>query len=195
VTAESGQGWFEADALRRLVPIVALAVALVAVVTQPSTFPDLLLACLPVVAFTIWAYVPATPLLALTIAVIVPVVIAQRSGELEPLMFEASLLAFVVGLWSPSLKSAVPLGVLAAASPVLVAQVQEPAEVAVAIWIMGIAFPWSCRELSFARSASPISSRRRGASWRRVRWSPSGERSHVTFTTSSATGWRPSCSR
>jgi signal transduction histidine kinase len=70
------------------------------------------------------------------------VVIAQRSGELEPLMFEASLLAFVVGRWSTSLKSAVPLGVLAAATPVLVARVQEPAEVAVAIWIMGIAFPW-----------------------------------------------------
>jgi signal transduction histidine kinase len=142
VTAESGEGWFEADALRRLVPIVALAVALVAVVTQPSTFPDLLLACLPVVAFTVWAYVPATPLLALSIAVIVPVIIGQRSGELEPLMFEASLLAFVVGRWSPSLKSAVPLGVLAAATPVLVALVQDPAEVAVAIWIMGIAFPW-----------------------------------------------------
>jgi signal transduction histidine kinase len=86
--------------------------------------------------------VPSTPLLALSIAVIIPVVVAQRSGELEPLMFEASLLAFVVGRWSPSFKSAVPLGVLAAASPVLVALVQEPAEVAVAIWIMGIAFPW-----------------------------------------------------
>ena len=142
MTAESGQGWFEADALRRLVPIVALAVALVAVLTQPSTLPDLVLVCLPVVAFTIWAFVPATPLLALSIAVIVPVVIAQRSGELEPLMFEASILAFVVGRWSPSLKSAVPLGVLAAASPALVALVQEPAEVAVAIWTMGIAFPW-----------------------------------------------------
>ena len=85
---------------------------------------------------------PATPLLALSIAVIVPVVVAQRFGELEPIMFEASLLAFVVGRWSPSLKSAVSLGVLAASSPILVALVQEPAEVAVAIWIMGIAFPW-----------------------------------------------------
>jgi signal transduction histidine kinase len=142
VTAESGQGWFEADAPRRLVPIVALSVALLAAVTQPSTVPDLLLVCLPVLAFTIWAYVPATPLLALSIAVIVPLVVAQRSGELEPIMFEASLLAFVVGRWSPSLKSAVPLGVLAASSPVLVALFQEPAQVAVAIWIMGIAFPW-----------------------------------------------------
>jgi signal transduction histidine kinase len=143
VTGGSGQGWFEADALRRLVPIVALTVALVAVVTQPSSLADLLLAGVPVAAFYVWAYMPNTPLLALSVAVIVPVVVAQRSGQLEPLMFEASVLAFVVGRWSPSLKSAVPLGLLAAASPVLVALMQDPSEVAVAIWIMGIAFPWA----------------------------------------------------
>lgn len=82
-------------------------VALVVAVTQPSSLPDLLLAGAPVAAFYIWAFVPTTPLLALSVAVIVPVVIAQRSGRLEPLMFEASLLAFVVGRWSPSLRSAV----------------------------------------------------------------------------------------
>jgi len=143
VTGGSGQGWFEADAPRRLVPVVALTVALVAVVTQPSSLADLLLAGVPVAAFYVWAYLPNTPLLALSFAVIVPVVVAQRSGQLEPLMFEASVLAFVVGRWSPSLKSAVPLGLLAAASPVLVALMQDPSEVAVAIWIMGIAFPWA----------------------------------------------------
>jgi signal transduction histidine kinase len=143
VTDGSGQGRFEADALRRLVPIVALAIALVAVLTQPSSLPDLLLVVVPVAAFSIWAFVPATPLLVLSLAVIVPVVIAQRTGELEPLMFEASLLAFVVGRWSPSLRSAASLGVLAAATPVLVSLVQAPSEVAVAIWIMGIVFPWA----------------------------------------------------
>jgi signal transduction histidine kinase len=143
VTGGSGQGWFEADALRRLVPIVALTVALVAVVTQPSSPADLLLAGVPVAAFYVWAWVPKTPLLLLSVAVIVPVVVAQRSGELEPLMFEASVLAFVVGRWSPSLRSAAPLGLLAAATPVLVALMQDPSEVAVAIWIMGIAFPWA----------------------------------------------------
>jgi signal transduction histidine kinase len=143
VTGVSGQGWFEADALRRLVPIVGLTVALVAVVTQPSSPADLLLAGVPVAAFYFWAWVPKTPLLVLSVAVIVPVVVAQRSGELEPLMFEASVLAFVVGRWSPSLRSAVPLGLLAAATPVLVALMQDPSEVAVAIWIMGIAFPWA----------------------------------------------------
>ncbi len=143
VTGGSGQGWFEADALRRLVPIVALTVALVAVVTQPSSPADLLLAGVPVAAFYVWAWVPKTPLLVLSVAVIVPVVVAQRSGELEPLLFEASVLAFVVGRWSPSLRSAVPLGLLAVATPVLVALMQDPSEVAVAIWIMGIAFPWA----------------------------------------------------
>jgi signal transduction histidine kinase len=96
----------------------------------------------PVAAFAVWAFVPSTPLLALSVAVIAPVVLAQRTGELEPLMFEASVLAFVVGLWSPSLGSSVPLAILAAATPALVALVQDPADVAVAIWVMGILFPW-----------------------------------------------------
>jgi signal transduction histidine kinase len=142
VTDGSGQGWLEADALRRLVPIVALAVALVAAITQPSSPIDVLLAAVPVAAFAVWAFVPSTPLIALSVAVITPVVLAQRTGELEPLMFEASVLAFVVGLWSPSLGSSVPLAILAAATPALVALVQDPAEVAVAIWVMGILFPW-----------------------------------------------------
>jgi len=125
-------------------------VALVAAITQPSSPADLLLAAVPVAAFFVWAFVPRTPLLALSIAVIAPVVLAQRTGELEPVMFEASLLAFVVGRWSPSLGSSVPLALLAAATPVLVALVQEPAEVAVAIWVMGIAFPWAI-SLAFVR--------------------------------------------
>jgi signal transduction histidine kinase len=147
VTDGSGRGWFEADGLRRLVPIVGLVVALVAVITQPGSPIEVALVAVPVVAFFIWAFVPRTPLLALSIAVVAPVVLAQRSGELEPLMFEASLLAFVVGRWSTSIGFAATLGVLAAATPVLVAVVQEPAEVTVAIWVMGIAFPWAISRL------------------------------------------------
>jgi len=129
--------------LRRWVPVVALVIALVAVITQPSSIADQFLAGVPVVAFFVWAFVPKTPLLALSVAVIVPVVFVQRTGELEPIMFEASLLAFVVGRWCPSLARSLALGLLATASPVLVALVQEPAEVAVAIWILGIVFPWT----------------------------------------------------
>jgi signal transduction histidine kinase len=121
---------------------VALGIYIVAAVTQPSSAPDLLLALAPVVAFALWAHTRNVPLLGLSVAVIIPVVVAQRSGELEPLMFEASLLAFVVGRWSPSLKTAVPLGALAVATPILVAVIQDPSEVAVANWVLGIGFPW-----------------------------------------------------
>jgi signal transduction histidine kinase len=142
VTAGSAQRWFEADELRRLVPLFAFAIAVVAAVTQPSSDADLILAVVPVVAFALWAFVPRIPLPLLAVAVVVPVVMAQRTGELEPIMFEASLLAFVVGLWSPSLAISIPLGLLAVATPILVGIVQDPSEVAVAIWILGIVFPW-----------------------------------------------------
>jgi signal transduction histidine kinase len=132
----------QADEARRLVPFFALAVAVLAPLADPSSAPDLVLAALPVAAFGLWAYVPSVPLSAVSLAVIVPVVIAQRSGLLEPLMFEVSLLGFVVGRWSWSLTTAAALGLLATAAPVLVALVQDPSEVAVGIWILGIVFPW-----------------------------------------------------
>jgi signal transduction histidine kinase len=143
VIGDSDQGWFEAGKLRRLVPFFALAVAVVAWVTEPSTMSDLALVVLPVAAFFVWAYVPRVPLAALTVAVIVPTVFAQRTGELEPLMFEASVLAFVVGRWSSSFRSALLLGAAAVATPLLVAAVQDPAEVGVANWVLGTIFPWA----------------------------------------------------
>jgi signal transduction histidine kinase len=128
--------------MRAWVPVFALAVAIVAALTDPSSAADLTLAALVVAAFAVWAYVPNVPLWALSVAVVVPVVVAQRTGQLEPLMFEVSLLGFVVGAWAPSLAAAVALGLLAAISPVLAGLLQDPSEIAVGIWIMGIAFPW-----------------------------------------------------
>ena len=119
----------------------ALAVLLVAAVADPSSSAvDLVLGAVPVVAFGLWAYLPNVPLPAVSLAVVVPVVVAQRSGQLEPLMFEVVLLAFVVGRWSPSRRTAVCAAHVA--SPVAVILVQDPAEVAVANWLMGIVFPW-----------------------------------------------------
>jgi signal transduction histidine kinase len=143
VIGDADQGWFEAGKLRRLVPLFALAVAVVAWVTEPSTTTDLVLVALPVAAFFVWAYVPRVPLPVLAAVVVVPTVLAQRTGELEPLMFEASVLAFVVGRWSSSLKSALPLGLVAVATPLLVAAVQDPADVGVANWVLGTIFPWA----------------------------------------------------
>ena len=142
VAAESGRGWFEADDLRKVLPAFSLAFALVAAITQPSSTADLLLAAVSVVAFGVWAFVPGVPLIAVSPAVIVPMVVAQRSGELEPLMFNACLLSFGAGRWSRSPVAAVLLGVLAAASPVLVAWIQDPGEVAVGIWTVAILFTW-----------------------------------------------------
>ena len=142
VAGESGHAPPKGDELRRLVPVIALAAAVLAAVTDPSWTLDLVLAAVPVAAYALWAFKRDVSLPLLAVAVIIPVVAAQRSGQLEPLFFEVSLLAFVVARWSSSLRMAVALGVLAAATPVAVSLVQNPSEIAVAIWIIGIVFPW-----------------------------------------------------
>ena len=60
-------------------------------------------------------------LAAASVAIVASVVVAQRSGELEPVMFNVCLLAFAAARWSGSLAAAVSLGVLAAGTPALVA--------------------------------------------------------------------------
>jgi Histidine kinase len=132
----------QTDQVRPLIAIFALVVAIVAVVTDPSSAADLPLAALPVGAFVVWSSVRGVPLPALSLAVVVPVVLAQREGQLEPLLFEASLLAFVVGRWASSREVAVALGLLVALSPVAASMIQDPSEIAVGIWILGVAFPW-----------------------------------------------------
>jgi signal transduction histidine kinase len=133
----------EADQARALFPAFALVVALVAAVTDPSSATADLLLAVPVVgAFVVWAYVPTAPLPAVVLAVLVPVVVSQRAGDLEPLMFEVSLLGYVVGRWAASRAEAVALGVLALTAPPVASLVQNPSEIAAGIWILGIAFPW-----------------------------------------------------
>jgi signal transduction histidine kinase len=134
--------WSQGDELRWLVPVFALAVAVVGALTDPFSAADLILAALPVVAFAIWAYVPRMPLWVLSLAVLVPVVVAQRDGQLEPLLFDVSVLAFSVGRWAPSPRAAIALGLLALLAPVAASVIQEPSEIAVGIWLLGIAFPW-----------------------------------------------------
>ena len=138
----SGQAWSQAGELRRLIPLFALAVAIVGAVTDAASSADLILAAIPVVAFAVWAYLPGVPLWATSLAVLAPVVIAQRDGQLEPLLFEASLLAFVVGRWAPSWRAALVPGLLAFVSPIVASLIQDPSEIAVGIWLLGIAFPW-----------------------------------------------------
>jgi signal transduction histidine kinase len=139
---ESGRAWAQADEVRLLVPIFALAVAVVSALADPSSIVDLILMAIPVAAFVLWTWLRNVPLWVVSVAVVVPVVVAQRSGSHEPLMFEVSVLAFVVGRWSGSLTTAVALGLLAVASPVVVSVIEPQGNISVAIWSLGIAFPW-----------------------------------------------------
>jgi signal transduction histidine kinase len=142
VSKGPGDSWIQPDEARPVVPAFSLTPALVGALTDPGRPADLVLVAIPVVAFAAWAYVPRVSLPMLSLAVIVPVVYAQRSGDLEPLLFEVSLLGFVVGRWASTFAEAVPLGVLAVAAPIAASMVQDPSEIAAAIWVMGIAFPW-----------------------------------------------------
>jgi signal transduction histidine kinase len=142
VTGEVNPAWAHADEVRLLVPVFAFAVALIAALGDPSSLLDVILMAIPILAFFAWTLRPELPLALLSMAVLVPVVIVQRSGTHEPLMFEASLLAFVLGRWSESIAPAVILGLLAAASPVLVSVIESQGNISVGIWIVGIAFPW-----------------------------------------------------
>jgi signal transduction histidine kinase len=144
VVGESGQPWSGADELRRVVPLFALVVAVVAALVDPAGAGDLVLAAVPVVAFAGWAWRPRLPLAPVAVVVCVAVVVAQRDGGLEPLLFEISLLAWVVGRWSRPLAAAVALGLMAVACPIVVSAIQDPSEdLGVGTWILGIVFPWA----------------------------------------------------
>jgi signal transduction histidine kinase len=142
MAAGSGRGWFIADDLRRVLPFFSLGFALVAAITQPSSAGDNALTAVPVAAWSLWAFGRKVPLAAVSVAIVVPVIVAQRSGELEPVMFNVSLLAFAAARWSRSLAAAASLGLLAAATPAMVALVQDPMEVAVALWVVAVLFIW-----------------------------------------------------
>jgi signal transduction histidine kinase len=134
--------WSLTEQVRVLIPVFAVGTAVIAAVTDPSSAPDLVLCGLAAAPFLVWPYVSGAPLLALSLAVIVPAVAAQRSGQLEPLLFEVSVLAFVIGRSASSSAEAVALGMLALLAPVTATLIQDPPEIATGIWILGIAFPW-----------------------------------------------------
>src|SRR5262249_2353291 len=81
----------------------------------------------------------------------------------EPLMFEASLLAFVVGRWSESLPGSAALGLLAAAAPIVVSVTETDGNISVGIWLFGIVFPWVIGRTSLrhARLAGQLDAARR----------------------------------
>jgi signal transduction histidine kinase len=132
----------QTEQVRALIPAFALAAAVIAATTDPASRADLVLCALAAAPFLLWTYLRRVSLLALSLAVIIPVVVAQRSGRLEPLLFEVSVLAFVIGRSARSTAASVALGLLAVLAPVAASLIQDPSQISVWIWIMGIAFPW-----------------------------------------------------
>ena len=109
---------------------------------------------------------------------------SSRSCSMPPARLSAAR-------WSRSLEAAVSLGVLAA-TPVLVALVQDPMEVAVGIWVVAIVFIWVV-----GRAASPRPTRgpAREHPARARRQAARTAADRATSTTSSGTGWLGSCCR
>jgi signal transduction histidine kinase len=128
--------------VRRFVPVLALLVLVVAVVAERGPWGYVAAGAVAVVAFAAWAWLRA-PLPPMAILVVASVVVSAGSGFLEPMIFEASVLAFVVGAWIAPLRLSLPFGLLALACPVIVWLVEPDwADVSVGVWLLGIAFPW-----------------------------------------------------
>ena len=139
----SGRGWFEADDLRSVLPLFSLAFLLVAAITQPSSAANLVLAAVPDRRLRRLGVRPQVPLAAVSAAIVVPLVVAQRTGELEPVMFNACLLAFGAARWSPSLRAAARARCgCGSFARCWWRWIQDPAEVAVGIWLVAIVFTW-----------------------------------------------------
>jgi signal transduction histidine kinase len=138
VTEHPGQG-----EVRRIVPVLALLVAIVAVVAEPAPAGYVAAGAVSVVALGVWGWVPRAPVPVVAVVVVASVVVAAGSGYLEPIIFEVCIVAFVIGAWVASVRVALPLGLLALATPVLVWLVEPGwADVSVGVWMLGVAFPW-----------------------------------------------------
>lgn len=131
----------EPDVFRAAIPWGAAGLVVVAALTDPAGWAELLALALGGAAFGVWARWPRLPMLALTAGVLVPVVLAQSTGGLEGAMFLVSLLAVVVGGWTTSTAILAAAMLAALASPWVVAAVQPGDSFGWQIWLLGISFP------------------------------------------------------
>lgn len=150
------------DSLRPFVPLLAGAAVLVAVITDPGTLPENVVAMLAFLPFVVWAWLwRGMPTLLLVGLAGAAQLVALASGELEPLLFLMCVAATVVGGWERSPVYVVVGGLAAAATPVVVETVHSD-DILFGTWIMGIAlslllprgFRWQLKltaELAVAR--------------------------------------------
>jgi signal transduction histidine kinase len=129
------------DALRRVVPLLAVLTVAGAGLSDPGTPGERVVSVLAAVPFLVWAWRPRwMPPLALIALVGVAEVAALRSGELEPLLFLMSIATVVLATFEASTPKLVVGTVLAVATPI-VAELVATDEILFGVWIMGILLP------------------------------------------------------
>ena len=129
------------DAFRRSVPVLAVVAVLLAIISDPGTAAENVVAAGAVVPFLVWAWRPvAMPTVALVVLVAGVEIVAQRSGGLEPLLFLMSVAAAIVGAWEQSRVAFIVAGLLAAATPFVVEQLWND-DINYGVWIMGVLLP------------------------------------------------------
>jgi signal transduction histidine kinase len=127
-----------ADVWRWGVPVLASVVALFALVTDPGTPVENLVAGAAVVPFVVWGWRPAAvPTLLLVLLVAAPQFAAQRSGDLEPVLFLVAIAAGIVGAWEPSRWAAVVAGAVVVATPWMVEFVVDD-DIHFGMWTIGV---------------------------------------------------------
>jgi len=120
------------------VPVLAAIVAVFALVTDQGTPAESLVAGAAVVPFALWAWHPErVPTLTLVVLVAALQFAAQRSGDLEPLLFLVAIAAAIVGSWEPSRGAAVVAGMIAAATPFLVEMIVDD-DLHFGLWAVGV---------------------------------------------------------
>lgn len=118
--------------------MLASVVALFAVVTDPGTAVENLVASAAVVPFVLWAWRPAAlPTFRLVLLVAVLQFAAQRSGDLEPLLFLVAIAAGIVGAWESSRWAAVVAGAVAVTMPLMVELVVDD-DIHFGVWTIGV---------------------------------------------------------
>ena len=128
------------DVLRRSAPLVAVAAAVVATVTDPAGWAAAELA-IPVALFAVWAWWPALPSTVLAVGVLVSVGAAQLSGGLEPAMFMIAIAVVIVARYERWRWWVALTCLVLVLSPAVVVALQPTGNrIAWGIWVIGFAF-------------------------------------------------------
>ncbi|CAM3623869.1 sensor histidine kinase [Occultella aeris] len=130
----------EVGPARRLVPVLAVAFALLAVIADAGDWRNGLFLLLPVAAFAAWyRWDVSIPVLAAP--VIVGTAGALWGGDFEPALFLLALFALVSVAWCEHRPTAWALVALSVVAVLALALGRPEAEVAWAPWVVGISFP------------------------------------------------------